>query len=140
MNKKPGRNELCPCGSGKKYKQCHMLQEGTANHAAKYTPSGKRKFKAKVIKLDTSTQPFFGAEMSQSASEPGALERLKFRKTEHDFRLSQQEAERKEAVEGGAVEDEKPQEREGGSLPLETIFRPTEKDFQVEKNDKEKGL
>ena len=21
--KKIGRNELCPCGSGKKYKQCH---------------------------------------------------------------------------------------------------------------------
>ena len=22
---KPGRNEPCPCGSGKKYKQCHLL-------------------------------------------------------------------------------------------------------------------
>jgi len=21
--KKPGRNDLCPCGSGKKYKRCH---------------------------------------------------------------------------------------------------------------------
>jgi preprotein translocase subunit SecA len=20
---KPGRNDLCPCGSGKKYKKCH---------------------------------------------------------------------------------------------------------------------
>jgi protein O-GlcNAc transferase len=27
MNK-PGRNEACPCGSGKKYKQCCMLKEG----------------------------------------------------------------------------------------------------------------
>jgi hypothetical protein len=24
---KPGRNELCPCGSGKKYKKCHETQE-----------------------------------------------------------------------------------------------------------------
>ena len=24
--KKVGRNEPCPCGSGKKYKQCHGLQ------------------------------------------------------------------------------------------------------------------
>lgn len=24
---KPGRNDLCPCGSGKKYKKCHLLQE-----------------------------------------------------------------------------------------------------------------
>ena len=23
---KVGRNELCPCGSGKKYKKCHYLQ------------------------------------------------------------------------------------------------------------------
>ena len=23
ISKKIGRNELCPCGSGKKYKQCH---------------------------------------------------------------------------------------------------------------------
>ena len=24
MNKKIGRNDLCPCGSGKKYKACHQ--------------------------------------------------------------------------------------------------------------------
>jgi hypothetical protein len=24
---KPGRNELCPCGSGKKYKKCHEPKE-----------------------------------------------------------------------------------------------------------------
>jgi SEC-C motif len=24
---KPGRNDLCPCGSGKKYKKCHESQE-----------------------------------------------------------------------------------------------------------------
>ena len=23
---KPGRNDLCPCGSGKKYKKCHEAQ------------------------------------------------------------------------------------------------------------------
>jgi len=26
--KKAGRNEPCPCGSGKKYKNCHMKSEG----------------------------------------------------------------------------------------------------------------
>jgi preprotein translocase subunit SecA len=26
-----GRNDPCPCGSGKKYKKCHLpLEEGTA--------------------------------------------------------------------------------------------------------------
>ena len=35
---KPGRNQLCPCGSGKKYKQCCALKEGRSwvNH-----PRGK---------------------------------------------------------------------------------------------------
>jgi len=26
VEKKVGRNELCPCGSGKKYKNCHGAQ------------------------------------------------------------------------------------------------------------------
>ena len=27
-----GRNEPCPCGSGKKYKKCHLLQDEIAEH------------------------------------------------------------------------------------------------------------
>jgi preprotein translocase subunit SecA len=27
VEKKPGRNDPCPCGSGKKYKQCHGANE-----------------------------------------------------------------------------------------------------------------
>jgi len=23
VEKRPGRNDMCPCGSGKKYKNCH---------------------------------------------------------------------------------------------------------------------
>lgn len=26
---KAGRNDPCPCGSGKKYKKCHLLLEGS---------------------------------------------------------------------------------------------------------------
>jgi preprotein translocase subunit SecA len=33
VDKKVGRNDPCPCGSGKKYKQCHGIQQGGA-HAA----------------------------------------------------------------------------------------------------------
>ncbi len=29
VDKKVGRNDPCPCGSGKKYKQCHGMQQGT---------------------------------------------------------------------------------------------------------------
>jgi uncharacterized protein YecA (UPF0149 family) len=28
---RPGRNEACPCGSGKKYKKCCLLKERTQN-------------------------------------------------------------------------------------------------------------
>ena len=30
VDKKVGRNDLCPCGSGKKYKNCHGVQQGAA--------------------------------------------------------------------------------------------------------------
>lgn len=30
VDKKVGRNDPCPCGSGKKYKQCHGLQQGSS--------------------------------------------------------------------------------------------------------------
>jgi len=33
VDKKVGRNDPCPCGSGKKYKQCHGMQQG-ANQGA----------------------------------------------------------------------------------------------------------
>lgn len=41
---KIGRNDLCPCGSGKKYKQCCLLKK-----QKEATPLGKRKFTAKVL-------------------------------------------------------------------------------------------
>ena len=32
---KVGRNDPCPCGSGKKYKKCHGAAEGTVVHGAR---------------------------------------------------------------------------------------------------------
>ncbi|MFQ5610902.1 MAG: preprotein translocase subunit SecA [Anaerolineae bacterium] len=34
VEKRPGRNEPCWCGSGKKYKQCHMRQDNAGGKAA----------------------------------------------------------------------------------------------------------
>jgi preprotein translocase subunit SecA len=34
VDKKIGRNDPCPCGSGKKYKQCHGLQQGGTHGAS----------------------------------------------------------------------------------------------------------
>jgi len=41
MDKKIGRNDPCPCGSGKKYKNCHLGQSVEA--------PPKLKFKAKLL-------------------------------------------------------------------------------------------
>jgi preprotein translocase subunit SecA len=46
---KVGRNDLCPCGSGKKYKNCHMRQEnapaatGNAGRRTAPAPKGRRR-------------------------------------------------------------------------------------------------
>lgn len=46
MSEKYGRNDPCPCGSGKKYKNCCLgKQEGHKTS----TLAGKRKFTAKLI-------------------------------------------------------------------------------------------
>jgi preprotein translocase subunit SecA len=34
VDKKVGRNDPCPCGSGKKYKQCHGIQQSSAQSAS----------------------------------------------------------------------------------------------------------
>lgn len=44
MTEKTGRNDPCPCGSGKKYKTCCMLK-----NEAKSGTGLKRKFTAKLI-------------------------------------------------------------------------------------------
>jgi hypothetical protein len=33
--KRPGRNEPCHCGSGKKYKACHLVSDEEADRAAR---------------------------------------------------------------------------------------------------------
>lgn len=46
MEQKVGRNEPCPCGSGKKYKQCCLKE---TQGQALPSPLSKRKFTAKVL-------------------------------------------------------------------------------------------
>lgn len=87
MNKKVGRNDPCPCGSGKKYKNCHMLIDHESS-SAKYTAAGKRKIKAKVINLKDKSLSIFGrsATIPQAPERTDTLEKLKFRMTKSDFR------------------------------------------------------
>jgi hypothetical protein len=53
----PGRNDVCPCGSGKKYKKCHLEQDDAARAAAstataavaQAAPSAKPKVQAQGV-------------------------------------------------------------------------------------------
>lgn len=65
MTQKPGRNDPCPCGSGKKYKQCCLSKE-------RPSPTGGRKFKATVLKATPKTQT---EEAAPSALGPDLIER-----------------------------------------------------------------
>ncbi len=56
MSAKVGRNDPCPCGSGKKFKSCCLKHPGT-----------KKKFKAKLISG--------GNQKTTEASGPDLLER-----------------------------------------------------------------
>ncbi len=65
MEKKIGRNDPCPCGSGKKYKQCCIKHP---------TATGAKKFKAKLLSQAPLKQApdlmerTFGAAISSSTS------------------------------------------------------------------------
>lgn len=99
--------------------------------AAKYTTSGKRKFKAKVLSVDTKSLSVFG----QSATGPleipkksETLERMKFKMTKSDFRKKEEEQPLK--FEGS---DEVPESKERHLPQPDEAFKPTLEDFRKKK-------
>lgn len=91
MENKVGRNDPCPCGSGKKYKNCCMKKDEESKKT--YTAGGKRKFKATVISsaLDKTKSVF----LSQPSGEtkPASYVFLKFKQTPEDYRMEAEPAE-----------------------------------------------
>lgn len=128
MEKKVGRNDPCPCGSGKKYKQCCLQKP--ANGTKTYTAAGKRKFKAKVIKVGEQGQALFqtAAAGAQPTVQPG-----KFKATSSDFRVK----ERKEDLKFELSEalSKKPEQAPSEAAFQGGEFKPTKKDFREKKKD-----
>jgi len=136
MTKKVGRNDPCPCGSGKKYKNCHMLIDQETS-SAKYTASGKRKFKAKVLSLQDKSLSVFSrsATLPQAAPAPDVMEKLKFRMTSNDFRKKESKKEEKLPFDIPTPESpvETPQERELHLPKPGEEFKSTSEDFRKKK-------
>lgn len=133
MSKKTGRNDPCPCGSGKKYKNCCMKKE-QENGAAKYTPTGKRKFKAKVLSVKDKSLSVFSRSATVQASPPSpdTLQKLKFRLTKSDFRKKEEKKEEPLPFQIPSPEEEKekPEERERHLPKPGEAFKPTKEDFR----------
>lgn len=130
MDYKVGRNDPCPCGSGKKYKNCHYGKELKKT----YTQSGKRKFKASVLSVtDKSQSIFMGTPTApRPPIEAPPLDYLKFKMAKKDYRESSLEAPipfslpEHEKLEKPTIEHETPQ-----MLPEE--FKLASEDFREKK-------
>jgi len=129
MVQKVGRNDPCPCGSGKKYKNCHMLIEEQERKAAKYTTSGKRKFKASVIKLDSQALHVFNSSRAGLVAQPIAPEKLKFNMTELDFRVPY-DSHVSDLLTPFLVDTGVPQPSKGFRRP-EEVFQMVTEDFRL---------
>ena len=126
MNAKVGRNDPCPCGSGKKYKNCCYGKEEKKT----YTPEGKRKFKAKLLSGASGAGDVFRAStpkpLSIATSSP---EELKFKITQSDFR---QKATPNPHVRAPESSDPTEQ-RQPPTAPPDKPFEPAQEDFRTEK-------
>lgn len=130
MGNKPGRNDPCTCGSGKKYKNCCMHKQAEASKT--YTPSGKRKFKAKVIDTAASSQNLFNrsAGVPQEEGNPEVFNNLRYRMAGHDYRAEEEEAqtESKQPKKAAPKENTNLKHQAGDS------FEISKDNFQVEEN------
>ena len=61
------RNDPCPCGSGRKYKKCHLEEDEAALHAA-----AKKAAEAAAVALDAGEQSTAKNASSASVERPAA--------------------------------------------------------------------
>ncbi len=141
MNQKVGRNDPCPCGSGKKYKNCHMILDQEAKKT--YTPTGKRKFKAKLLSgTSAASQTVFQGVAPSIPTELPSFDALKVRFAKSDFRVKSgetQEAPLPFAIPSPEATQPIPSPEgpfEPPPLP-QGEFKPTEEDFRKKEEGNE---
>ncbi len=125
MDKKIGRNNPCPCGSGKKYKQCCLKKQ--KDDTKTFTAAGKRKFKAKVISSGSGENSLFHSVTPPAAAQ---AEALKFNLANTDYQVKEKEAEKPTAEVPEPAPKPKPSKEP--AQPLEEEFKSTSEDFQEE--------
>lgn len=129
MNEKAGRNDPCPCGSGKKYKQCCWGKEIKKT----FTPAGKRRFKATVLSSGAQAQKIFhdSASMQKMPGKPGeygVLNRIK--QCEVDYRVEPEAIQEKKRK---VIKPKKSLEKKEVPKEVPEVFMMTENDFRTER-------
>lgn len=127
MSEKVGRNDPCPCGSGKKYKNCHYGKEAKKT----YTPEGKRKFTAKLLSGSAKGQSVFqqlATPPMPSASEP--LENLRFNETKEQYMDSVKEEGDTEPAYERDPSSPNPTPLEGDPEQPPEVFEITEENYE----------
>ncbi|MCH9608760.1 MAG: hypothetical protein S4CHLAM45_06700 [Chlamydiales bacterium] len=129
-DKKTGRNDPCPCGSGKKYKNCCLKKDQAGTKT--YTPSGKRKFKAKVIDTGAKTSSLFSqsAAVPTGEGDPNTLKDLRYRMAGKDYR--KEEKEEKEAKPIQEPDLDAPKEQTSKEHKPGDTFKPSSENFKVD--------
>lgn len=123
MNEKAGRNDPCPCGSGKKYKQCCWGKETKKI----FTPSGKRKFKATVISAGAQAQQIFhsSASTQKMQDQPDYSFLNKIKPCSEDYRVAYEKGPEKKRVTIQPKHQTQKQE-------IPEVFQMTEEDYRKE--------
>lgn len=66
---RPGRNEPCHCGSGKKYKKCHLDEDEAADRSVRQAEMKKAAEAAKAANAETA-EGGEGADSTPESSDP----------------------------------------------------------------------
>ncbi|WP_100934803.1 YecA family protein [Candidatus Chlamydia corallus] len=157
MSKKINRNDLCPCGSNKKYKQCCLKKE---EQTARYTTEGKFKFSAEVFSSsgqgkagENCTKLFQRLSQSLTSEQKSAVG--KFHEITKNKEITSKKALKKAQAKEEKLVAEKLQQHnfelldtgENLTLPMDTTtplnqdpnfvaedFIPTQEDFRISEN------
>lgn len=147
MLKKPNRNDPCPCGSGKKYKQCCLKSQ---TQTVRHTPDGKFKFSVTTLPTTSYSTESFTKLFQQSVDSviPEQKEvKNKFLITKNKELVGKRAIRKAKAKEERIVSEKLSQhefqvmdtatsdDTTPSSQNQESVFLPTQEDYRVHKQE-----
>lgn len=147
MLKKPNRNDPCPCGSGKKYKQCCLKSQ---TQTVRHTPDGKFKFSVTTLPTTSYSTESFTKLFQQSVDSviPEQKEvKNKFLITKNKELVGKRAIRKAKAKEERIISEKLSQhefqvmdtttsdDTTPSSQNQESVFLPTQEDYRVHKKE-----